>query len=102
MAALPFAEESGRACQADAREHVSAFFLFKNKEETDQLECYQLIQKKQKKLECYSIRFSPPLVISEEHLQRGIEIIKQALNDLDEVCISGRFPFCGLLTPLIA
>ena len=89
MAALPFAEESGRACQTDAREHVSAAFLFKNKEETDELECY-------------SIRFSPPLVISEEDLQRGIEIIKQALNDLDEVCISGRFPFCGLLTSLIA
>jgi ornithine--oxo-acid transaminase len=31
------------------------------------------------------IRFSPPLVISEEDLQRGIEIIKQALNDLDEL-----------------
>jgi len=31
------------------------------------------------------IRFSPPLVISEEDLQKAIEIIKQALNDLDQL-----------------
>jgi len=31
------------------------------------------------------IRFSPPLVISEEDLQKSIEIIRQALIDLDEL-----------------
>ncbi|KAI9435792.1 ornithine-oxo-acid aminotransferase [Lactarius indigo] len=31
------------------------------------------------------IRFAPPLVISEEDLQKAIEIIKQALIDLDEL-----------------
>jgi ornithine--oxo-acid transaminase len=35
-----------------------------------------------------SIRFSPPLVISEEDLQKAIGVIKQALIDLDEVCIN--------------
>jgi hypothetical protein len=32
-----------------------------------------------------SIRFSPPLVISEEDLQNAIEVIRQALIDLDQV-----------------
>ena len=48
-------------------------------------------------LEFCSIRFSPPLVISEEDLQKGIEIIKQALIDLDEVCISSTsVPLTGI------
>jgi acetylornithine/succinyldiaminopimelate/putrescine aminotransferase len=32
-----------------------------------------------------SIRFSPPLVISEEDLQNAIGVIRQALVDLDQV-----------------
>jgi ornithine--oxo-acid transaminase len=32
-----------------------------------------------------SIRFTPPLVISEEDLQQAIEVIRQALIDLDQV-----------------
>ena len=38
-----------------------------------------------------SIRFSPPLVISEEDLQKAIEIIEQALIDLDEVSLRCAF-----------
>jgi ornithine--oxo-acid transaminase len=34
------------------------------------------------------IRFSPPLVISEEDLQKSIEVIRHALIDLDEVRLS--------------
>jgi ornithine--oxo-acid transaminase len=33
----------------------------------------------------HSIRFSPPLVISEEDLQKSIGVIRQALIDLDQV-----------------
>lgn len=32
-----------------------------------------------------SVRFAPPLVISEEELDQALEVIKQALVDLDEV-----------------
>jgi ornithine--oxo-acid transaminase len=32
-----------------------------------------------------SIRFAPPLVISEEDLDKAIKIIEKALNDLDKV-----------------
>jgi len=32
-----------------------------------------------------SIRFTPPLVISEEDLEQAIEVIRQALIDLDQV-----------------
>jgi ornithine--oxo-acid transaminase len=42
-----------------------------------------------------SIRFSPPLVISEEDLQKSIGEIRQALIDLDEVRLSS--PFCFAL-----
>ncbi len=35
-----------------------------------------------------SIRFSPPLVISEEDLQKSIGVIRQALIDLDQVWLS--------------
>ena len=35
-----------------------------------------------------SVRFSPPLVITEEDLQKSIEIIRQALVDLDKVWLS--------------
>lgn len=38
-----------------------------------------------------SIRFSPPLVISEEDLQKSIGEIRQALIDLDKVRLSS---FC--------
>jgi ornithine--oxo-acid transaminase len=31
----------------------------------------------------YSIRFAPPLVISEEDLDKAIKIIGECLNDLD-------------------
>lgn len=36
---------------------------------------------------CYfeSVRFTPPLVISEEDLQQAIDVIGQALIDLDQV-----------------
>lgn len=40
-----------------------------------------------------SIRFSPPLVISEEDLQKAVEIIRQALIDLDQVRLSSHFRF---------
>jgi hypothetical protein len=40
-----------------------------------------------------SIRFSPPLVISEEDLQSAIGVIRQALVDLDQV--RGIFPATG-------
>jgi ornithine--oxo-acid transaminase len=40
-----------------------------------------------------SIRFSPPLVISEEDLQKSIGVIGQALIDLDEVRQSSLFCF---------
>lgn len=33
-----------------------------------------------------SIRFAPPLVISEEDLDRAIMVIEKSLNDLDKVC----------------
>jgi ornithine--oxo-acid transaminase len=39
-----------------------------------------------------SIRFSPPLVISEEDLQKSVGEIRQALIDLDKVRLSS--PFC--------
>ena len=76
MAALSLAQESRRAYQTDSREHVSYACVLKNqgRKHTDELEY------------C-SIRFMPPLVISEEDLQKSIEIIKQALVDFDEVCI---------------
>jgi acetylornithine/succinyldiaminopimelate/putrescine aminotransferase len=32
-----------------------------------------------------SIRFAPPLVISEEDLDKAIKILAHALNDLDKV-----------------
>lgn len=35
-----------------------------------------------------SIRFSPPLVISEEDLQKSVGVIRQALIDLDKVRLS--------------
>jgi len=41
-----------------------------------------------------SIRFSPPLVISEEDLQKCIEVIRQALIDLDKVRHSFSFLLC--------
>ena len=34
----------------------------------------------------HSIRLAPPLVISEEDLKRGVEIIRQSLEELDTVC----------------
>lgn len=43
-----------------------------------------------------SIRFSPPLVISEEDLKKAITIIKESLNDLDHVSTSSHrtiYPF---------
>jgi ornithine--oxo-acid transaminase len=42
-----------------------------------------------------SVRFSPPLVISEEDLQKSIGVIQQALIDLDQVRLSS--PFCFAL-----
>jgi len=42
-----------------------------------------------------SIRFSPPLVISEEDLEKSIGVIRQALIDLDTVRLSS--PFCFAL-----
>lgn len=41
-----------------------------------------------------SIRFSPPLVISEEDLQKTIGVIRQALIDLDEVRLFFFFTLC--------
>ena len=41
-----------------------------------------------------SIRFSPPLVISEEDLQKSIGVIRQALVDLDKVRVSSLFMVC--------
>lgn len=46
-----------------------------------------------------SIRFSPPLVISEEDLQKSIGVIGQALIDLDKVRLSF---FCFSLYKLIS
>lgn len=40
-----------------------------------------------------SIRFSPPLVISEDDLLKAVEIIRQALIDLDQVRLSSHFRF---------
>lgn len=34
----------------------------------------------------YSIRFAPPLVISEDDLMKAVNIIKLSLQDLDNVC----------------
>lgn len=44
-----------------------------------------------------SIRFSPPLVISEGELQMSLSVIKQCLNDLDTVrrCSYQSFQFLG-------
>lgn len=33
------------------------------------------------------IRFAPPLVITEEDMDKAIKIIGQCLNDLDKVCV---------------
>ena len=34
-----------------------------------------------------SIRFAPPLVISEEDLMKAVQIIGECLKDLDTVCL---------------
>ena len=44
-----------------------------------------LIFKKKKN----SIRFAPPLVITEEDLMKAVSIIGECLEDLDKVCSSG-------------
>ena len=33
----------------------------------------------------YSIRFAPPLVISEEDLMKAVDVIRSSLQDLDKV-----------------
>ena len=62
--------------------------------------CFPVFQSWKRLTRICSIRFSPPLVISDEDLQRAVGIIKQSLIDLDEVCIkSPLLPSCGFLTP---
>lgn len=50
-------------------------------------------EKARRKLTCCveSIRFTPPLVISEEDLQQAIEVIGQALIDIDQVRVPSYF-----------
>ena len=70
VAVLFAVEESGRAGEADARQHVG-----------DRVLCLMMMM-----LMCRgSIRFAPPLVISEEELETAMGRIEQCLDDFDKV-----------------
>ena len=70
MAILSLAEEQGCVGEADSCQYVSPFIFFSGGTGH---------------LTAYSIRFAPPLVISEEDLMKAVDIIKQCLEDLDKV-----------------
>ena len=74
MAILSPAEEQGSVSEADSCQHVSPFIY--NGDVGHLTAC--------------SIRFAPPLVISEEDLMKAVDIIKQCLEDLDKVNIENR------------
>ena len=69
MAILSRAKEQGSVSEADSCQYVSPFI------------CYGDVGH----LAACSIRFAPPLVISEEDLMKAVDIIKQCLEDLDKV-----------------
>ena len=72
MAVLSAFEEQGRFGEADARQHVCPFallFAFSNRS-------FAL---------CSSVRFAPPLVITEEDLKEAVKIIGECLLDFDQV-----------------
>ena len=52
-------------------------------------------------LSANSIRFAPPLVISEEDLMKAVKIIAEALQDLDKVRALTISRFAYMLTPSI-
>ena len=71
MAILPAAEEQGCARKADTPQYVSRVLSFRALS-LDQYLCI-----------LHSIRFSPPLVITDAELQKAIGIILQSLGDFD-------------------
>lgn len=71
---MPLTSESGPSGQADSYQHVSALFR-----------CIGAVLIMP--IAHNSIRFAPPLVISEAELDKAISIIEGALSDLDKVSL---------------
>jgi ornithine--oxo-acid transaminase len=47
-----------------------------------------------------SIRFAPPLVISEEDVRKAVRIIGESLDELDKVCNGAAWPRTKLIRQL--
>ena len=86
VAALSTSKEQRRAREAHTCEHVSSLPSFPPK--------YMRL------LSCsyFSIRFAPPLVISEEDMLKAVDIIGECLRDLDKVCAPLFVNFISWLT----